>query len=118
VSEPQSVQIIEKTHEYNGLYHILRGTVRPDDFEPAKYLKINELTSRINHNIDEVVLALNPDINGENTMMYLEKILSNTKQDLKVTRLARGLPMGSDLNYADEITLGAAIKNRMKLKLN
>ncbi|MFA5813479.1 MAG: recombination mediator RecR [Patescibacteria group bacterium] len=123
VEESQDLQAIEKTREYNGIYHVLRGTITPDEEESVKYLKVAELLKRINTksvNQDyplsvspkEVILALNHNLDGENTMMFLEKKLKETNPNLKITRLARGLPMGSDLQYADEITLGSALKNR------
>ena len=78
-----------------------------------KYLKITELIDRVKkNNITEIILALNPNIEGESTAMYLEKQIKNIKPSIKITRLARGLPMGADLQYADEITLGSALKNR------
>ncbi len=114
VAQPQDRESIDRSGAYHGQYHILRGTLRPHDEGIAKYLKINQLMHRIQKNqVDEVVLALNPDINGETTMMYLERQIKKVKPDIKVTRLARGLPMGSDLQYADEITLGSALKNRV-----
>ena len=113
VTQPQDVQVIEKTNDYNGTYHVLRGTLKPDDLESIRYLKIKELDEKDKKNIKEIILALNPDLKGETTMMFLEKRLKELNPDIKITRLARGLPMGSDLQYADEITLGSAIKNRM-----
>ncbi|HAT03861.1 MAG TPA: recombination protein RecR [Candidatus Magasanikbacteria bacterium] len=113
VAQPQDRETIERTGEYHGQYHILRGTLKPDDDGIAQFLKLNELVNRIKKNeVDEIILALNPDINGETTMMYLERQIKNTAPETKVTRLARGLPMGSDLQYADEITLGSALKHR------
>lgn len=115
VTEPQDVQVIENTREYRGLYHILRGTLKPDDEQSVKYLKVNELLSRIKGSkIKEVILALNPDLRGETTMMFLEKKLKELNPELIISRLARGLPMGSDIQYADEITLGSAFKNRQQ----
>ncbi|PLX27194.1 recombination protein RecR [Candidatus Parcubacteria bacterium] len=114
VAQPQDRETVERTGEYTGQYHILRGTLKPGDEGIARFLKINELMNRIQKNkVDEIILALNPDLNGETTMMYLERQIKKLKPDIKVTRLARGLPMGSDLQYADEITLGSALKNRM-----
>ena len=111
VSEPQHAQIIEKTGKYNGVYHILRGTIKTDDPEKVKTLKINELLKRVK-NAREIILALNPDLNGETTMMFLKSKIKEINPQIKITRLARGLPMGSDLGYADEITLEGALKNR------
>ena len=112
VTQPQDIQVIEKTGDYSGLYHVLRGTIRPDNLDSVNFLKIRELENRVKNNIEEIILALNPDLNGETTMMYLEKNLKQVNPKLKITRLARGLPMGSDLQYSDEITLGSALKNR------
>lgn len=117
VSEPQNTQIIEKTRKYSGLYHILRGTIKTDDPEDIKYLKINELLKRLKENqIQEIIMALNPDLNGETTMMFLKNKIKEINAAIKITRLARGLPMGSDLQYADEITLENALNNRIEDK--
>ncbi len=114
VAEPQDVQAIERTGIYNGLYHVLRGTLKADDMENVKKLKISELIKRSKERKNrEIVLAFNPDLEGETTMMYLQKEIKKTNPKIKITRLARGLPMGSDLQYADEITLSSALKNRM-----
>jgi len=115
VKEPQDLQQIEKTGTYAGTYHVLRGTLKPSAPDTAKYLKIAELLERIKKEpTTEVILALSPDLPGEATMMYLEKVLKEANSDLNITRLARGLPMGSDIQYADEITLGSALKHRTK----
>lgn len=113
VSEPQDIQVIERTGAFTGLYHVLRGLIEAGDEELHK-LKIKELFERLKNNsmVTEIVLALNPDLPGETTMLFLEKNIKEKFPNLKVTRLARGLPMGSDLQHADEITLGSAIKNR------
>jgi len=117
VSEPQNVQIIEKMNKYKGVYHILRGTLKTDDPENIHSLKINELLKRIkNPEIKEIILALNPDLNGETTMMFLKNKIKEINPDITITRLARGLPTGSDLQYADEITLDGALKNRTEDK--
>ncbi|MFA6424502.1 MAG: recombination mediator RecR [Candidatus Magasanikbacteria bacterium] len=114
VDEAQAVAALEKTGAYAGVYHILRGTIDVSDEEGLENLKIRELIKRIKttENIQEVILALNPDMQGETTMLYLEKEIKQINPEIKVTRLARGLPMGSDLQYSDEITLGSALKNR------
>jgi len=114
VSQPQDRETVERTGAYNGQYHILRGTLKPSDEGIVKFLKINELMNRIQKNeVHEIILSLNPDIQGETTMMYLERQIKKIKSDIRVTRLARGLPMGSDLQYADEITICSALKNRV-----
>ncbi len=114
VDEAQAVAALEKTGVYTGVYHILRGTIDVSDDNTLATLKINELLERIktNTNIQEIILALNPDMPGETTMLYLEKQVKIFNPQIKITRLARGLPMGSDLQYSDEITLGSALKNR------
>ena len=111
VSEPQDIPVLERTGMYNGLYHVLRGLVEPGAEEELNRIKIKELFKRITGS-KEIILALNPDLSGETTMLFLEKEIKKINPNLKVTRLARGLPMGSDLQYADEITLGSALKNR------
>jgi len=113
VSDPQDIPVIERARAYNGLYHVLRGVVETANEEILEKLKIKELLARLkNTKIKEIILALNPDLSGETTMLYLEKEIKKLNPEIKVTRLARGLPMGSDIQYADEITLGSAIKNR------
>ena len=118
VAEAPDIVVIEKTGEYNGVYHVLRGLIDMADGPAALgMLKIDDLwkrfdTAKSSAKIKEAILALNPDLPGETTAMYLEREIKNRWPDVKVTRLARGLPMGSDLQYADEITLGSALKNR------
>jgi len=115
VSEPQDVQAIEAIHEYKGKYHVLRGTITGDPEKALKYLKIQELLTRIEQERPvEVILALSPDMAGETTMMFLEGQIKKRETSVTVSRLARGLPMGSDLRYADEITLSSALTNRIK----
>ncbi len=115
VDSAQAVVALEKTDAYHGTYHILRGTIDAGDENIMKDLKINELFQKIKNsqNIQEIILALNPDMPGETTMLYLEKQIKQINPQIKITRLARGLPMGSDLQYSDEITLGSALKNRI-----
>lgn len=115
INDVQDLAAIENTQEYKGVYHILRGNISSDDDETKiKKLKIEELKKRITEdkNIQEIILALSPDLSGETTMMYLKKELTQINPQLKITRLARGLPLGGDLQYADEITLISALKNR------
>lgn len=111
VEEASDVIIIEKTSEYRGLYHVLGGLLSPiDDIGPNE-IKMPELINRVkNENIEEVIIALNPTVEGESTSTYLKKILEPT--GVKVTRLASGIPVGGDIEYADEITLGRAISDR------
>lgn len=114
VAEPQDVLVIEKTGEYKGLYHILGGVLNPiENITPDK-LKIKELVSRIKKNgIKEIIIATNPDLEGESTSMYLARQLKPLK--LKITRLAKGLPMGSTIEYADEVTISSALKGRQEV---
>lgn len=117
VAEPQDVQAIEKIGKYNGVYHILRGTLSADMEEHNSGIKINELLKRLKTSaVKEVILALNPNMDGETTMMYLEGEIKRNFPTVIVSRLARGLPTGSELQYADEITLENALKSRTVLK--
>ncbi len=109
------IAAMEKTSTYSGVYHVLRGSIDGGDLDNMGELKIKDFLKRVEQNKDlqEVILALSPDMNGETTMLYLKKEINSINPKIKITRLARGLPMGSDLQYADEITLGSAIKNRV-----
>ena len=114
VEEASDVIAIEKTNEYNGLYHVLGGVLSPLSGITAHDLKVKELLLRFeNENINEVILAINPDTEGETTALYLAKIIKPL--DIKVTRIARGIPIGGDLEFADEATIGRALLNRMDL---
>lgn len=111
VEEASDVIAIEKTHEYNGLYHVLGGVLSPLAGVTPESLKIKEFLRRLeNESIKEIILALNPDTEGEATALYLSKLTKPLK--IKVTRIARGLPIGGDLEFADEATIGRAIINR------
>jgi recombination protein RecR len=112
VEEPLDAIAIEKTKRFNGLYHILGGVIV--SFQENSQLKIAELEKRIlNEKTEEVIIATNPTTEGDATALYLSRILK--KYPLKITRLARGLSTGADLEYADEITLSSAINNRREL---
>lgn len=113
VANPQDLVAIEKTGAWRGLYHVLRGVLDVAEEDSLERMKVSELLAR-GKTTKEVVLGLNPDLPGETTMLYLEKELKKINLTIVVTRLARGLPLGSDLTYADEITLESAIKNRTK----
>lgn len=115
VADFQDVEAVEKISSYSGVYHVLRGVIKADGDE-LDNLKIKELLERIKltKNLQEIILALNPNLEGETTMMYLQREIKKINPDLNITRLARGLPMGSDLQYADEVTLGSALRNRTK----
>ena len=111
VEEPNDVLAIEKTNEFRGLYHVLGGALSPLDGIGPEDLRIKELLQRMASNVEEVILALNPNVEGEATTLYLSKLLKPL--NIKVTRIARGLPVGSDLEFADEATLTRALEGRI-----
>ena len=113
VEDPNDVLAIEKTGEYKGLYHVLHGALNPLDGVGPNDLKIKELIARLNSDVREIILALNPNVEGEVTTQYLAKITSQL--DIKTTRIARGIPIGSDLEFADEATLSRALEGRIQL---
>jgi recombination protein RecR len=114
VEEASDVIAIEKTNEYFGLYHILGGVLSPLSGVGADLLKIKELIKRFEtEEINEVILALNPDTEGETTALYLAKLIKPL--GIKVSRIARGLPIGGDLEFADEATIGRAVLGRIVL---
>jgi len=114
VEEPLDVVAIERTGEYNGMYHVLHGTLAPMEGIGPDDLKIRELLERIrNEPVKEVVLATNPNLEGEATGMYIARLLNPL--GVKVTRLAHGLPVGGDLEYADEVTLRRALQGRSEM---
>ncbi len=111
VESPEDVSAIEATNEYNGLYHVLHGALSPMDGITPDDIKINELLLRLSDGkIKEVIMATNPTVNGTATAVYISKLLSPF--DVKVTRIAHGIPIGSDLEYADKITLIKALEGR------
>ena len=114
VAEPFDVVALEKTGQYHGTYHVLGGLVSPIDGVSPEQLHIAELVARISEdNVKEVILATNASVEGESTALYIQQQLNDT--NVTVTRLARGLAVGVDLEYADQITLGRALENRTKL---
>jgi recombination protein RecR len=114
VEEPLDVLAIERTGAYNGLYHVLHGTLSPMEGIGPDDLRINELLSRLRAGVvQEVVLATNPNLEGEATGMYIGRLVAAL--GIKVTRLAHGLPVGGDLEYADEMTLRRALQGRGEL---
>ena len=114
VEEPLDVLAIERTREYRGLYHVLHGVISPMDGVGPEDLRIRELIDRVmNSSVKEIILATNPSLEGENTAMYIQRKLA--AQSIKITRLARGLPMGGDLEYADEVTLARALEGRREM---
>lgn len=113
VEEPLDIYAIEQTRSYKGTYHVLGGAISPIDGITPEQLHIGELIKRVNKdNVKEVIIATNPSVEGESTALLLEKMLHEQNPNLKLTRLARGLPLGVDLSYADQITLSAALENR------
>ena len=112
VEEPADVIPIERTHEYRGLYHVLGGALSPIDGVDAEDLKIAELLRRVDGEVREVVLATNPTTTGEATALHIAELLRGR---VSVTRLASGLPVGADLEHADEVTLGKAFAGRRSL---
>lgn len=111
VKDPKDVLSMEKVKNYEGVYHVLFGTISPLEHRGPDQIRIKELLNRVAEDgIEEVIVATNPDVEGEATAMYISKILSPL--DVKVTRLAQGIAMGSDLEYADEVTLSKALEDR------
>ena len=116
VEEPLDIYAIENTHAFHGTYHVLGGAISPIDGVTPEQLHIGELIKRANNdNVKEIIIATNPSVEGESTALYLEKVLHEQNPKLKLTRLARGLPLGVDLSYADQITLSAALEHRTDL---
>ncbi len=113
VESPRDVIAIEKTKEYNGLYHVLHGALSPMDGISPDDLKINELLLRLNNDVKEIIMATNPTVSGTATAVYLSKLIS--PMGIKVTRIAHGIPVGGDLEYADEITLIKALEGRQSM---
>lgn len=116
VEEPLDIYAIEQTNGFHGTYHVLGGAISPIDGITPDQLHIKELLMRVEKDVaEEVIIATNPSVEGESTALLLQKMLSEKYPKLKVTRLARGLPLGVDLSYADQITLSAALENRTSI---
>ena len=114
VEEPRDIVALERTREYKGLYHVLQGAINPIDGIGPEQLKIRELLERLKGNtVVEVILCTNPNIEGEATAMYLAKLIEPLS--IQVSRIASGLPVGGDLEYADELTLGRALEGRRNI---
>ncbi len=114
VEEPLDVVALEKTREFKGLYHVLQGAINPIENIGPEDIKIKELLKRLEGNrVREIVLATNPNIEGEATAIYISRLVKPL--GVRVTRLASGLPVGGDLEYADEVTLGRALEGRREL---
>lgn len=114
VEEPLDLLAVERTGQYDGLYHVLHGAISPVDGVGPEDLRIAELVERLRRKpVEEVILATNPNLEGESTAMYISRQLSPL--GVRVTRLAHGLPMGGDLEYADEVTLTRALEGRREI---
>ena len=114
VESPREVIAMEKSKEFDGKYHVLHGTISPSNSITPDMLKIRELVERLaSDDIKEVILATNPTIDGEATAMYIARLLKTF--GIKITRIARGLPMGADIEYADEVTITKALENRVEI---
>ncbi len=114
VEQPKDVVALEKTREYYGTYHVLHGCISPMDSIGPEDIKIKELLARVaDEEVKEVIMAISPSIEGEATTMYISKLLKPF--DIKVTRIAYGIPVGGDLEYADQVTLAKAIEGRREI---
>lgn len=116
VEEPFDIMALENTGQFKGTYHVLGGAISPIDGIGPEQLHIPELIERLkSDNADEVIMATNASVEGESTALYIQKRLDDSGLNIKITRLARGLPIGVDLEYADQITLGHALSGRQKI---
>ena len=114
VEQPQDIMALEHVAVYRGLYHVLHGAISPTEGIGSESIKIKELLERLKKDgIEEVIVATNPTLEGEQTAMYLQKVIS--PMGIRVTRLARGLPFGTELEYADDVTLSRALEGRQEL---
>lgn len=113
VEDPKDVTAMERTREFKGLYHVLHGSLSPLEGIGPEDIRIKELLTRVNGGVQEVIMATNPNVEGEATAMYIAKLLKPL--GVKVTRIAHGLPVGGDLEYADEVTLSKALENRREM---
>ncbi|HAE61102.1 MAG TPA: recombination protein RecR [Eubacteriaceae bacterium] len=114
VQEPKDIIAIEKTRDYRGKYHVLQGAISPMDGIGPNDIRIKELIQRLqNEDVEEVIVATNPTIEGEATAMYLSKLIKPS--GIKVTRIAHGIPVGGDLEYADEVTLAKSLEGRHEI---
>ena len=114
VKEPKDVIAMEKVKDYEGTYHVLHGCISPLDGKGPNDIRIKELLTRVNSGeVEEVIMATNPDVEGEATAMYIARLLKPL--GIKCTRLAQGISIGSDIEYADEVTLGRALSQRIEL---
>lgn len=113
VEDPNDVLAIEKTNDFKGLYHVLGGALSPLEGIGPEELKVKELLARVKPGLEEIILAINPTIEGEATMIYLTRLLKPL--GINITRLARGIPIGTDLEFADEATISRALEGRVAM---
>ena len=114
VKEPKDVIALEKLHEYKGVYHVLHGVINPIEGVGPNDIRIRELLARVNEGgVEEVILATNPDVEGDATAMYIAKLLKPL--GIKCTRLSRGIPVGSEIEYTDDVTLSRAFLERKEV---
>lgn len=113
VEQPKDIMSIEKIRDYNGVYHVLHGNISPMQGRGPQDIRIKELVARMDREVAEVIVATNPTIEGEATAMYISRVLHPL--EVKVTRIASGMPVGGDLDYADEVTLSKAMEGRKEI---
>lgn len=113
VEQPKDIMSIEKIRDYNGIYHVLHGNISPMQGRGPQDIRIKELVARMDREVAEVIVATNPTIEGEATAMYISRVLHPL--EIKVTRIASGMPVGGDLDYADEVTLSKAMEGRKEI---
>lgn len=113
VEDPRDVLAMERSREFSGLYHVLHGAISPMNGVGPDDLRIGELLSRLDESVTEVIVATNPNVEGEATAMYLARLIKPL--GIKVTRIAHGVPVGGDLEYADDVTLAMALQHRVTL---
>ena len=113
VGDPRDVQAMERSREFSGTYHVLHGSISPMNGIGPDELRIKELLARLNSEVNEVIIATNSDVEGEATALYIARLIKPL--GIKVTRIARGLPAGGDLEYADEMTLAMALTHRVEI---
>ena len=115
VESSRDVMAIERSGDYRGLYHVLEGALSPMEGIGVEDIRIKELVARLHDGVvQEVILATDPDVEGEATALYISRLLQGS--GIKVTRIARGVPVGGNIEYADELTLGGAVNNRQEMK--
>jgi recombination protein RecR len=116
VEEPTNIAAVEKTRHYNGVYHVLHGSISPLHGVGPEQLRTNNLARRIERGeVDEIIVATNPTVEGEATAIYLSRMIKSLRSEVRVTRIATGIPVGSDIEYADEVTMMKAMEGRREL---